>query len=96
MEASMNTPLKTEPVAPIGKRTVQTLHGPVELPVYPPEHELIGQMFRACIRDGHGLTPSEAAKRLGISPIEIYEIFRGARTVDGGEAQRLLIAGRSA
>lgn len=62
---------------PVGKRTATAfgVHGPIELPEYPPSPQ--GRAFRDA-RVAAGLTIREMAKRIGLSAVHVSDVERGA------------------
>lgn len=69
-------PLDCEAVRPIGKRTVQTIHGPMEVDRYPEEIVALGAKVRA-IRVDLSITLREAAVELRLLASTLSSIEQG-------------------
>ena len=68
--------MKLVDVVPIGTRTAGTMHGPVDLKIYPPYP--LGDLFER-IRKRLGVTIGATADALGINPSDVSAIKFGRR-----------------
>lgn len=83
--------LSRRPSEVVGRRTLGSLHGPVQFEDYDPEAMRVADEVK---RLTGNMLPSEAGKLLGVPSIEVYRMRQGEVTFDDPEAALSFIRSR--